>query len=107
MDHEPTGLTPAPTHTINSGPNAAGGDYLRSVLASLTRPRVAVAFAVAALVAGAALNWGWLAAAGIAPLLVTALPCLAMCGLGLCMSRMQGQACAGKETSQDTSTPAS
>lgn len=107
MDHEPTGLMPTPTHTINTGLSAAGRDYLRTILVFLARPRVAVAFAVAALVAGAALNWSWLAAAGIAPLLVTALPCLAMCGLGLCMSKMQGQACAGKETSQDTSTPAS
>ena len=38
-----------------------------------------------ALGAGAYFNWGWLVAAGIAPLLLTALPCVAMCALGLCM----------------------
>lgn len=38
--------------------------------------------------AAAAGGWGWLVAAGIAPLLLSVLPCLVMCGLGLCMSRM-------------------
>jgi hypothetical protein len=46
-----------------------------------------------ALVAGAALNWSWLVAIGVAPLLVAALPCVAMCALGLCMNRMMGRSC--------------
>ena len=37
------------------------------------------------LFAGIALNWSWLVAAGIAPILLSTLPCLVMCGLGLCM----------------------
>ena len=37
------------------------------------------------LLTGIALNWGWLVAAGIAPILLSTLPCLVMCGLGLCM----------------------
>ena len=37
------------------------------------------------LVAGLGLNWGWLVAAGIAPILIGVLPCLVMCGLGACM----------------------
>jgi hypothetical protein len=37
------------------------------------------------LFAGIALNWSWLMAAGIAPILLSTLPCLVMCGLGLCM----------------------
>jgi hypothetical protein len=44
--------------------------------------------AAAVVAVGAALNWSWLAAAGIAPLLLSLLPCAAMCALGLCMSRM-------------------
>ncbi|CZT37762.1 hypothetical protein GA0004734_00046630 [Rhizobium sp. 9140] len=39
---------------------------------------------------GAAFNWTWLVAAGIAPLLLSILPCVAMCALGLCMNRMTG-----------------
>lgn len=37
---------------------------------------------------GAAFNWNWLVAAGVAPLLLSVLPCVAMCALGLCMNRM-------------------
>jgi hypothetical protein len=32
-----------------------------------------------------ALNWSWLAAIGLAPLLLTALPCMVMCAVGICM----------------------
>ena len=41
-----------------------------------------IALIVLAVVIGAALNWSWLVAVGIAPLLITVLPCAAMCGLG-------------------------
>ena len=34
---------------------------------------------------GLALGWGWLSTVGIAPLIVSAAPCLIMCALGLCM----------------------
>lgn len=30
-------------------------------------------------------GWGWLVAAGLAPILISTLPCLVMCGLGVCM----------------------
>ncbi len=43
---------------------------------------------LALLAAGFAWQWSWLVAVGIVPLLVSAVPCLAMCALGLCMSRM-------------------
>lgn len=36
--------------------------------------------------AGVVLNWGWLTAVGLAPLIVAAAPCAAMCALGLCMT---------------------
>ena len=35
--------------------------------------------------AGVALNWSWLVAIGVAPLLLTALPCMVMCAVGVCM----------------------
>lgn len=47
----------------------------------------------AALTVGIGYNWSWLVAAGIAPLLLSVLPCVAMCALGLCMSRMNGRSC--------------
>lgn len=30
-------------------------------------------------------GWGWLVAAGLAPVILSTLPCLVMCGLGFCM----------------------
>ncbi len=53
-----------------------------------------LSIAAAAIVAGAALNWNWLVATGIAPLLITLLPCAVMCGLGLCFHRLVGGSCA-------------
>ena len=37
------------------------------------------------LLAEIGLNWSWLVAAGIAPILLSTLPCLVMCALGVCM----------------------
>ena len=41
---------------------------------------------------GLYLGWGWLAAVGLAPLLLALAPCAAMCALGLCM-RGGGKSC--------------
>jgi hypothetical protein len=51
----------------------------------LGRPRVLVTLAIVAVVAGIALNWTWLVAVGLAPILLTTLPCLIMCAFGVCM----------------------
>lgn len=40
-----------------------------------------------ALIVGGALNWNWLVAAGLLPLIVGLLPCAAMCGLHLCSNK--------------------
>ena len=50
-------------------------------------------------VAGFALGWSWLVAAGVAPLLLSVLPCVAMCALGLCISRMTGKQCSADTVS--------
>lgn len=42
---------------------------------------------------GLAINWSWLVAAGIAPLLIGVLPCVAMCALGLCIHKIGGPSC--------------
>lgn len=52
-----------------------------------------IAAGVAIAVAGLAFNWSWLVAAGVAPVLLSLLPCAAMCALGLCMNRMTGRSC--------------
>lgn len=64
---------------------------------SIIRPggsRLALgAAAFGAIAAAAAWQWSWLVAVGAAPLLLTAAPCAAMCGFGLCMHRMGGRTC--------------
>lgn len=63
-------------------------------LAPATRPaglraafgrRGLILAAMAVTGAGLTLNWGWLTAVGIAPLILAVAPCAVMCGLGLCM----------------------
>lgn len=51
------------------------------------RRALMVALALAFAGASLALGWDWLAAAGLAPVLLAALPCLAMCVLGFCLPR--------------------
>ena len=52
-----------------------------------------IALAVALAGTGLYLSWGWLAAVGLAPLLLALAPCAAMCALGLCMNRGGGKSC--------------
>jgi hypothetical protein len=54
----------------------------------------AIALAFAAVGLGLFFGWGWLVAVGVAPLLISAAPCLLMCALGLCMMRKGGGSCA-------------
>lgn len=49
---------------------------------------VLAGFALVLIGAGLVWQWSWLVAIGVAPLLVGAVPCVAMCALGLCMHRM-------------------
>lgn len=55
--------------------------------------------ATIAIVAGIAFNWSWLVASGVLPILLTALPCAVMCGLGLCANKLFGGSCS-TESSQ-------
>ena len=65
--------------------------------------RVLAVLALAVVGTSLALNWGWLAAAGIAPILLALAPCAAMCALGLCMSKMGGKSCStGKDAAGKT-----
>lgn len=75
-------------------------DIVSAVRYYLAGRRGLLVLAGSVLVAGLALNWAWLVAAGIAPLLVAALPCVAMCVLGLCMKRSRGNSCSTERTSR-------
>ncbi|MEX2241213.1 MAG: hypothetical protein WD775_11040 [Burkholderiales bacterium] len=50
---------------------------------------------------GLYLGWGWLAAVGIAPVLLALAPCAAMCALGLCMNRGGSKSCTTDSKSVD------
>jgi hypothetical protein len=66
----------------------------------LSSRRGIIVLATVAVVAGLTFNWSWLVAAGVAPILLSLLPCAVMCALGLCMTRMGGRSC-----SADTPAP--
>ena len=76
-------------------------DWLDALRYWLRGRRGVAVLVVSAVVIGGALNWSWLVAAGIAPLLVAVLPCAAMCALGLCMSRMTGGSCSTSSSAAD------
>ena len=69
---------------------------------------------VTALGAGLVLNWSWLVAVGVAPLLLALAPCAAMCALGLCLNKMGRKSSStqssagdqGAETNASSTAPA-
>jgi len=63
-----------------------------------------VLLAAAGVGTGLYLSWGWLAALGIAPLLLALAPCAAMCALGLCMNRGGGKSCSTEPKPGDQTT---
>jgi hypothetical protein len=80
-------------------------DWLSALRYWLRGRNGVIALIVLAVVIGAALNWSWLVAVGIAPLLITVLPCAAMCALGLCMSKMAGGSCSTETDPVETPKP--
>lgn len=64
----------------------------------LNNRKLLAVLAVAMVGVGLALNWSWLVAAGIAPILIALAPCAAMCALGLCMRGMGGKSCSAEKS---------
>lgn len=73
--------TRRPPGSVELRPPTIGG-WLRGWLSGR---RGLVVAAVAVTGGGLALGWNWLAAVGVAPLLLSLAPCAAMCALGWCM----------------------
>jgi hypothetical protein len=80
-------------------------DTAQAVRPYLPGRRGLLVLAAIVLVAGLALNWSWLVAAGIAPILVALAPCAAMCAAGYCMSRMTGQSRSAETMSRQPAEP--
>lgn len=77
--------------TIQRQDSSLTRDALYAARYYLRRPRVLLTLAAIAIVAGLALNWSWLVAAGLAPILISTLPCLIMCAFGVCMMCRSGE----------------
>lgn len=76
------------TSTIDRLPSSAtraASAALRSLLGSRRRQLLLAAIVLAL---GLALKWNWLVAIGVAPVILSVLPCVVMCALGLCMMKM-------------------
>ncbi|WP_217577276.1 hypothetical protein [Mesorhizobium sp. GbtcB19] len=82
--------------TRQASPSRGARSILRSTFGGRCR---LIAAGAGIVVAGLAFNWSWLVAAGVAPVLLSVLPCVAMCVLGLCMNRMTGRSCATENAS--------
>jgi len=81
------------TETTKAGEPSLAKATIDLVRYYLGGRRGLILLTVAALGAGLFLNWGWLVAVGVAPLLLALAPCAAMCALGLCMHKMGGKSC--------------
>jgi hypothetical protein len=86
-------------HPTDSSETTLTQDLLHAARYYLGGRRGFIILAAVAITAGLALNWSWLVAAGIAPILLGVLPCLAMCALGLCMHRTGGKSCSSSAES--------
>ncbi|HEX9583488.1 MAG TPA: hypothetical protein VGB36_03185 [Gammaproteobacteria bacterium] len=90
------------SNTTPAEETSLGQDILALLKHWLRGRRGLIVMAVAVLAAGTYFGWGWLVAAGIAPILLALAPCAAMCALGLCMNRGSGNSCSsGKDAAND------
>jgi hypothetical protein len=94
-----------PPETVSPVKPSLLRDWLHALRYWLRGRNGVIALVVLAVVIGGALNWSWVVAIGIAPLLITVLPCAAMCALGLCMNRMGGRSCSTEASSVETPRP--
>ena len=54
---------------------------------------------------GLGLDWDWLTAVGITPIIVSTAPCLIMCALGVCMMGKSRQALSGQPSAAPIEPP--
>lgn len=74
------------------------------IRAWLRSPRGLIISGIVIVAAGLALGWNWVAALGLAPLILSVAPCAAMCALGMCMMP-KGNAGAAKPGSLEQTKP--
>lgn len=82
-------------------PTSYVGDLLRGLRARLSGRRGLIVLAIVTVGIGIAFSWGWLAAVGMAPILLALAPCAAMCALGMCMNKTDGKSRSGESSPAD------
>ena len=100
------GLDHPESAVVVSKPDERKGDIvallasgLRLVRGLLLSRLGLVSTAAAIVIGGLALGWGWLAAVEVLPFVLSVLPCVAMCALGLCMMKGRDGTCANRKDS--------
>jgi len=76
--------------------------YWISVLRFRLGTRGLIVLAAVVIGAGLALNWGWVVAIGLAPILLAVLPCAVMCALGLCMMPKGEKSCSQQSSADES-----
>lgn len=72
-----------------------------SVVAPIFSRQGLMILAAVLIIASVVLTKDWLIAAGLAPILIAMVPCLVMCGLGLCMHKTTGGSCENGAATKD------
>lgn len=85
------------TQLVASGIRLALGrhEHLPTILRGWRLP---LALAMVPVAVGLAWQWSWLTAIGVVPVVLSVAPCAAMCGLGLCGSKLLGGSCKSSST---------
>jgi hypothetical protein len=85
------------TGAVETPQTSLARDWLGLLQHWLRNRRVLIALAAAVVTI---LNWNWLVAIGVAPIILSLLPCAAMCAIGLCAMRGGNSAC-GEEANKN------
>ena len=88
------------TEPAGTATTSLGRELLFATRYYLGGRRGLLLLAAVAVVGGLVSSWSWLVAAGIAPLLLSVVPCVAMCALGLCMHRAAGSSQAAEKAAE-------
>jgi hypothetical protein len=74
----------ADVKSVANANTSLGREWLSLARYYLSNRWALLALGSAVLIGGAALNWSWLVAVGLAPILLALAPCAIMCAVGLC-----------------------
>src|SRR6266478_5891345 len=90
-NHDGENLMNAPRSTTTTEPSL-GRDVLNATMYYLGNRWALLVLGSVAVIAGLSFGgWAWLVTAGLAPVILSMLPCLVMCGLSVCIACRSGK----------------